>query len=193
MTVHPSPFSRPRRLGLQLALAALGALPVHALAEGPALSNVPPPPAIEAPPAPPRDLPQPEVSVQANVATTAPTPQPPAAAPVDGQWVYTQQYGWVWMPYAPSYTYVPVQGNPVMYVYGPTFGWSWVAAPWVFNYGPVPYWGVHGRVYFAWYSHPWFVQRPYHPVYVAPRPVYHRDYHYHGAARHNVHVHEHHH
>ncbi|HET6336641.1 MAG TPA: hypothetical protein VFG30_25635, partial [Polyangiales bacterium] len=40
------------------------------------------------------------------------TASPPQAPPVDGQWVYTSQYGWVWMPYSQSYTYVPDDGYP---------------------------------------------------------------------------------
>src|SRR5512135_1703456 len=43
-----------------------------------------------------------------------------------GQWVYTSQYGWVWMPYGNSYTYLPASGaTPNMFVYWPAVGWSW--------------------------------------------------------------------
>ena len=38
----------------------------------------------------------------------------------------------------------------------PVYGWRWVVAPWVYGYGPAPYWGVWGPRYFAWYAHPWF-------------------------------------
>src|SRR5450631_4408355 len=63
----------------------------------------PPPPPPAALPKPPAD--QPQGSAQ----------QKPAA---DGQWVYTQQYGWVWMPYGDKYTHVPPDGStPNMYVY----------------------------------------------------------------------------
>jgi hypothetical protein len=96
------------------------------------------------------------------------------AAPVaaaQGQWVYTQQYGWVWMPYGSQYTYTPTQTGvyPSEYVYSPSYGWSWVVAPWVFGWGITPYYGVYGASHFGWYHHGY---RPfygggygYHPVY----------------------------
>jgi hypothetical protein len=90
-------------------------------------------------------------------------PQPPAqgqqAPAAGGQWVYTQQYGWVWMPYGQQYTYVPGTGDPYMYCYYPGYGWDWLSAPWIFGWGPRPYWGAFGLGYFAWYSHPWFGYR----------------------------------
>lgn len=187
----------------QLALAALVAFPVHAAAEDPpAVPQIEAP--AEAPPPPPENLPVPPAQVieagavpgagenGAPPAEELPPPEygpsdspgtpltaaPPKAPPVDGQWVYTNQYGWVWMPYAESYTYVPSDGYPVMYVYGSTFGWRWVAAPWVFDYGPTPYWGTRGRASFVWYSHPWFTHR----AYVGPRYYYGARY-YHGGSR----------
>jgi hypothetical protein len=135
----------------------------------------------EAAPPPPDDAPPPpEVYSRAD----SPGPQlsaaPPKAPPVDGQWVYTSQYGWVWMPYAQAYTYVPDDGYPTMYVYGATFGWRWVAAPWIYDYGPAPYWGPRGRVSFVWYSRPWFTRR----VYVGPTYYYGpRHYYYRGGPR----------
>ncbi len=96
---------------------------------------------------------------------TASAPSPPASSPQassvapatpEGQWVSTAQYGWVFMPYAQQYTYVPVQGDPSMYVYYPAFGWRWIGAPWVRGWGPRPYWGPWGRTHFAWYAHPWY-------------------------------------
>src|SRR5512142_781827 len=53
----------------------------------------------------------------------AATPPAPAASStststsVDGQWVYTEQYGWVWLPYERAYTYVAPEGYPYMYMY----------------------------------------------------------------------------
>jgi hypothetical protein len=71
--------------------------------------------------------------------------------------VYTNQYGWLFMPYAQSYTYVPVDTEVAyMYVYDPSLGWTWLYAPWIFGFGPTPYWGSYGRVHFSWYAHPWF-------------------------------------
>jgi hypothetical protein len=91
-----------------------------------------------------------------------PAPAPPQTAPLSaapsGQWVYTDQYGWLWMPYGKQYTYIPAdpQVFPDMYVYYPAYGWRWVVSPWVYGYGPAPYWGSPGPRYFVWYSRPWF-------------------------------------
>jgi hypothetical protein len=118
---------------------------------------------------------QDSVPAQAPPSTAPESSSPPAAPPITssppepaaswaeqsappGQWVYTQQYGWVWMPYADAYTYLPPDesGEPYMYVYGPAFGWSWVVAPWVWGGGPWPYFGIHGAWHFGWYSHGWY-------------------------------------
>lgn len=88
-----------------------------------------------------------------------PTP-PPAVEPAPaatGQWVHTAQHGWIWVPYARSFTYVSGDGSLAYeYVYYPAFGWRWVSAPWVLGLGPTPLWGVHGYGRFAWHAHPWF-------------------------------------
>jgi hypothetical protein len=184
-----------RGLASQLVLAAFVVLPAHAMAEDPSATPAAPPPAQHPPPPPENVPPVPPAQVieagsvpeapqqyeiydrddrddrfdeASNVVERSappPTATPPKAPPVDGQWVYTEQYGWVWMPYSQSYTSVPSDGYPSMYLYGPTFGWRWVAAPWVFDYGPAPYWGNRGRVGFVWYSRPWFSRR----AYVGPR------------------------
>ena len=166
-----APF-KTRALPCTLAVAIL--LPGTAIAADPG-SYAPPPPPVAAPPAPP-----PPVEYVERA-------QPPAAPPVDGQWVYTRQYGWVWMPYDRAYTYVPDDGEPSMYIYATAGGWRWVTAPWVMGWGPDPYWGVRGRAYFAWYSRPWFVHREYRPVY-RRAPVYRRevvihDHHHHPVYR----------
>jgi hypothetical protein len=82
--------------------------------------------------------------------------QPQQSPP--GQWVYTQQYGWLWMPYGDDYTYVPPDGygEPYLYVYYPVFGWTWVVAPWVWGFGPWPWFGLRGPVSFAWWRHGWW-------------------------------------
>ena len=77
--------------------------------------------------------------------------------------MYTDQYGWVWIPYAREYTYVATEGYPYSYCYYPSYGWMWLYSPWVFGWGPGPYWGVYGRGYFAWYAHPWFARPYYYP------------------------------
>jgi hypothetical protein len=47
--------------------------------------------------------------------------------PTDGQWVYTAQYGWVWMPFGSQFLHVPPGGSPpLMFVFYPPVGWRWV-------------------------------------------------------------------
>jgi hypothetical protein len=126
------------------------------LAEAPAQPPGPPPqagppPREGAPPPPPMEAPPPP-----QQAPPVASPQPVAGPP--GQWVYTNQFGWLWMPYGQQYTYVPAdpQVFPDQYVYYPAYGWRWVVAPWVYGYGPSPYWGALGPRHYAWYAHPWF-------------------------------------
>jgi hypothetical protein len=105
------------------------------------------------PPAPPSNPGQPP-----GVASAAsPAPQVIAPSTSNGQWTYTRQYGWVYLPYSQSYTYVtPDGGIAYEYAYYPASGWGWVEAPWVLGFGPRPFWGYHGYGHFAWYAHPWF-------------------------------------
>jgi hypothetical protein len=72
-------------------------------------------PPSELPPAPPSETP-PAHQAQEQ----APSSVPP------GQWVHTQQYGWIWMPYSDGYTYYPPggYGEPYAYVFYPAYGWS---------------------------------------------------------------------
>lgn len=103
----------------------------------------PPPSAI--PPPPPQMAPPPA----AAPVQPLPTPRPAGT----GQWVFTEQYGWVWMPYGSNYTYVPTDGGtPSMYVYYPEAGWCWVVAPWLWGLGPRPYFSVGGPNYFVWFG-----------------------------------------
>jgi hypothetical protein len=137
-----------RFICLSLVLAVPPALALGQAA--PAPESVPPPdaPAPQGPPpAPPPASPAPP-----------PAAEPQASAVPSGQWVYTSQYGWLWIPHGQQYTYVQsdLQVYPDQYVYYPAYGWRWVVAPWVFGYGPAPYWGAWGPRYFAWYAHPWF-------------------------------------
>jgi hypothetical protein len=116
---------------------------------------------------PPESAPPTDVSDQA--APAPPTPAPPAGAQVQaqGQWVNTDQYGWVWVPAASEA--VEVSAQPYAYLYAPSFGWSWFVSPW----GVGPY-----------RAGPWVhagVRAPYGP-YVAPRAWYG----YHGVAPHAV-------
>ena len=81
-------------------------------------------------------------------------PAGPAQAGGGGQWVYTSEYGWIWMPYGNQYTYEGTANDayPYSYVYYPSYGWMWLAAPWVWGWGPYPYFGLRGPMGFGWYS-----------------------------------------
>ena len=112
------------------------------------------------PPAPPEQLPPPpQAPVQAAPDAYGQAQGVPQAAQAEeaqaGQWVYTAQYGWVWMPYGSQYTYTPTQTGvyPSEYVYYPSYGWTWLTAPWVFGWGVRPYFGVYGPSHFGWYGH----------------------------------------
>lgn len=118
----------------------------------PSLSDNPPPPQAEPAPAP-------------TVPGPAPAPTPNGPPPAQGQWVNTNQYGWIWVPYAKPYTYVDPAGELAFtYAYYPAFGWRWLASPWVLGWGPAPYWGRWGVGYYAWHAHPWFHVGVYRPV-----------------------------
>lgn len=110
----------------------------------------PPPPAnIPAPPTASPDVSGQEAVPQQSTAGSEGEAQP---SPPPGQWTFTAQYGWVWMPYGDDYTYVPSDGgSPDMYVYSPSVGWAWVIAPWIWGWGPMPYFGVYGPR-FAWWG-----------------------------------------
>jgi hypothetical protein len=121
---------------------------------------VPPPPPATPPPyttAPREPLPQDDTAgapavqpptsqyLPPDETTELPPPATAVAPPSSaGQWVYTAQYGWVWMPYGTAYTYLPASAYPDMYLYFPAYGWRWVVAPWVWGIGPRPYFGVYG-------------------------------------------------
>lgn len=80
---------------------------------------------------------------------TAPPPGVPAV-PAQGQWVYTDQYGWIWVPEGATTVYV--QEQPYVYLYTPVYGWTWYGSPW----GP-------GRYYYGpWVHHVWGAPRVWH-------------------------------
>lgn len=71
---------------------------------------------------------EPTVVAPTNQAVpAAPTSMPPPPSAPDaptttsvlpgGQWIYTTQYGWIWMPYGTTYRHVRCFGN------GPPCGW----------------------------------------------------------------------
>lgn len=81
---------------------------------------------------------------------TADQTPPPATQWVhsypEGQWVYTADYGWIWVPSNVSTS--EVEGVPYVYLWTRSYGWTWYVSPW----GPGPY------RYGVWVRHPW------HPV-----------------------------
>ena len=141
-------------LSLALLLVGTAVSSAHAAAATPAVQpaldatvaqpssappNDAPPPAPQMVPAPPQ---------QAPAQATTGQVQPPAASA--GQWVFTTQYGWLWMGYGAQYASAS-GGVPYAYVYYPSTGWTWLAAPWVSGFGPRPYFGVYGAARFGWY------------------------------------------
>jgi hypothetical protein len=128
----------------------IASVPVSGQQAGQAPAAAPPSQAAPAqPPSPPPDNPPPPPITAQPPAAPAPAPQPAAT----GQWVYTSQYGWVWMPYGNQYTYTPSDGSmPDMYVYYPVYGWCWLTAPWLWGCGPVPYFGVVGPRFYLWFG-----------------------------------------
>lgn len=126
-------------------------------------------PPSNAPPPPPANPPAPPAEAQSQA-------EPPAPQTETGQWMYTSQYGWVWVPYGDEYVYTPEDesGEPYLYLYYPARGWRWVAAPWVWGLGPLPYFGPAGAWRFHWYRGPAYHARvPGRPLfrggYVGPR------------------------
>lgn len=126
--------------------------------------------------------------------TTQQQPVTQVAGPANGQWIYTQQYGWVFAPYERSYTYVNDDVSAAsMYCYRPVVGWTWLASPWVITLGPRPYWGNWGPYRYSYYSQPWFRVRPRAGTvhyYGRPNYYYHANphpranYYYHAPAQH---------
>lgn len=86
-------------------------------------------------------------------------PKTPEPLTANGQWVFTAQYGWLWMPYAIRYVHEPSANgaHPQAFVYHPTHGWTWVPAPWIWGWGVMPFYGSAGPWHFAWYRGPTFV------------------------------------
>lgn len=126
---------------LRMSSAALLLVAGSAMAQGTTVAtppDAPPSAAVTPPPAPPQ-------LAQTGHATTPP-----------GQWTYTAQYGWLWLPWDAAYTWVPPAGVPLMYAYSEGQGWTWLAAPWVYGVGPLPSYGRLGPERFAWYARPWF-------------------------------------
>ena len=144
---------------LALVLAAVPALAAAQFNPPPPPADVAPPEAVTPPGPPPSEPPPPppETSPPEYPATPGAPPPQPAAAPA-GEWVYTAEYGWLYMPLDRQFVYIPPDPHvfPEEYVYYPAYGWRWVVSPWVYGYGPQPRWGRAGPTVFVWYAHPWF-------------------------------------
>jgi hypothetical protein len=138
-----------RQAALVLGITAVLWLPVQAAQAdtpapngGDAVQPVSPTPTQPPPPAP-RQIPAPPLA----------SADPPAQPAATGQWVYTDQYGWVWMPYGDRYVHVvPGDDPPDMYLYDPPYGWCWVSAPWIWGCGPLPFFGGLGWGRFGWWG-----------------------------------------
>lgn len=127
-----------------LPLISLLVLAGYARAEDEQVAQPNAPMPTDAPPPPPAQPPSAPEQLDSSVA---------AQSPSTGQWVFTNQYGWVWMPYGAQYVYEPtVEGAyPYSYLYYPSYGWTWVVSPWVWGWGPWPHFGYWGPRYFVWY------------------------------------------
>ena len=88
------------------------------------------PPPSQTPTPPPQQLPPPPQ--QQTVPTEAQSP-PPAT----GQWVYTAQYGWIWLPYGSEYTNEPTTAGtyPYEYAYDPGYGLELAASAMGLGFG----------------------------------------------------------
>ncbi len=108
--------------------------------DAPAQAQPPTPAPKDPPPPPPRERP-------------APPTTSPEADRDGGQWVYTEQHGWVWMPYGDDSIHVSDDGGPPhMYVYVHDDGWCWVLAPWLWGWGPRPWFGPLGYHRYGWWG-----------------------------------------
>ncbi|MFT3839051.1 MAG: hypothetical protein QM723_18870 [Myxococcaceae bacterium] len=109
----------------------------------PAVSGAADPDAPQAEPtvgAPKRAPPSPSEAPDAKTDTAAPPPPTTAREVPAGQWAYTKQYGWAWLPYAGAF--VSDGAPPKMFLYTASTGWSWVSAPWVAGEGARPVFSV---------------------------------------------------
>lgn len=111
-------------------------LSLSADATSPPSTSVPPSQVPAAPPPPPPMAP-----------TSTQDVLPPASqwtrAQPGGQWVYTADDGWIWVPNDASMA--PIDDVPYVYLYTATYGWTWYVSPW--GWGPYRYG--------AWVRHPW--------------------------------------
>jgi hypothetical protein len=112
----------------------------------PAETQPQPPPAPQAeptqptPPPPPTGETQPPPPPGSQAAPQyPPAPQVTEQMAAQGEWVYTTQYGWTWVPNGSTAMSVGVQ--PYVYLFAPAYGWRWFVSPW--GVGPF-YYGAWG-------------------------------------------------
>jgi hypothetical protein len=138
-----------------------------------------PAPPVEQPSPPPAS--PPPVQVQPGRPAQPAQPAPPASS---GQWVYTQQYGWLWMPYGDQYVSSAEGAYPYEYVYRPTYGWTWLTAPWVWGWGPRIYFSIGGPRHYAWFHNHWYPHRGFAGHGVIRGPAFHGGFRGHGSSGH---------
>ncbi|HUB05772.1 MAG TPA: hypothetical protein VMB50_02165 [Myxococcales bacterium] len=135
----------------------------------PAPDQSPPPPPADVPPPP---GPDPTASVapssgddSAEAPDTDSAEAPPDGVP--GDWVYTEDQGWIWAPQGDAYASPPApqpDAQPYVFVFIPLTGYRWIVAPWYFaGWWPFGYvWA--GASYPRGYVYPWYRQAKSQPV-----------------------------
>jgi len=154
-------------VALALFLGAQGA----SAQQQPAPQPPPPAPAQAQNAAPPPPSPPPQAAPSpAPQGEAAPPPSQWVVSAANGQWVFTSDYGWIWVPAGASTRIVG--GVPYSYLYTPASGWTWYVSPW----GP-------GRYHYGvWVRHAWH-PAGWHGAWVAAPNVFvrlggHPHYHY---------------
>jgi hypothetical protein len=117
----------------------------------PSSSAPPPPPAS---PRAPGEGPLPPLPKQGPKYAEAPPPEPTWVRPSQGgSWVYTRDYGWLWVPAGAGST--DYEGVPYTYLYTPRYGWTWYVSPWGPGYYAYGGWVVRPYRPVGWMSRPW--------------------------------------
>jgi len=133
---------------MRTTIVTLGVLLSGALTAAPALAQSGNPGSVT-PPAPimmendtPRAVPQ---RTDASAGLRVTPPPSPAEVPIarTGEWIYTAQCGYLWVP-SNATTYV-MDGAPAAFMYTEEFGWTWYGSPW--GEGPFKLG--------AWVARPW--------------------------------------
>ena len=130
-----------KAIGRVSVLAASLLMGGSALAQQTAPPYAPPQQQGQPPPPPP-----PPGNGAQGQAPAPPPPRPNGQAVYSyqtGQWVFTDEQGWVWVPAGASTQ--TIDNVPYTYLYTPAAGWTWYISPW----GP-------GRYrYGGWVHHAW--------------------------------------